>query len=103
MNTLRELLNERRWHRGDLDTLEVVIRHRGAPRDERVVPGAAIADIGPRGLTVRHDVAVTLLLGGDPDEAPEGDDGDVWIPYHRVLEVRAPAGTLWSKPAPKEA
>ena len=89
MTTIRELLNERRWHQGDLAALELVIRHRGAPRDERVVPGAAILDIGPRGVTISEDIAA-------------GDGGDVWIPYHRVLAVRAPGATLWSKPAPVE-
>lgn len=83
--SLREFFNEHKWHRGDLPSLEVVVRHRGAPADERVVPGSLVVEVGPTGLAFHS--------------FEEGHDGGtVWIPYHRVLAVRHGSDVLWQKP-----
>ena len=87
---LRDLFNERRWRSQDLERLVVVIRHRGAPEDERRIVGADILAVEGGGLTV---VAV------DASGAPV-DDGRAFIPYHRVLRVYAPEGLLFARESP---
>jgi uncharacterized protein (UPF0248 family) len=86
---LRELFNDRKWHRGDLRELVVTVRHRGAPGDERTVLGGEITDIRPGGLVVAVDVEVY--------EDGGVEDGAVFIPWHRVLKVAAPEGILWER------
>jgi uncharacterized protein (UPF0248 family) len=92
---LRDLFNDRRWHVGDLRELEVDVLHRGAPGDRRTVQGYTIVRVAPNGLIVQ-DESPTLAFGDDGEEVV--DDGEVFLPFHRVLAVRAPGGTLWSKP-----
>lgn len=88
---LRDLFNERKWARNDLDQLEVRVRHRGAKDDARVVLGAEIREIRPGGLVV----------DANPSFYEEDDrgvvDGTVFLPYHRVLRVASPAGVLWQR------
>jgi uncharacterized protein (UPF0248 family) len=95
---LREIFNARKWHTGDLADVHVDIRHRGAPGDERTVYGADILEIRPGGLRVRVDPEVydpELYEVSDDDLA----DGNAFIPYHRVLRVRARDGAvIWEKP-----
>lgn len=81
---LRELFNAHRWRDQDLDTLEIRIRHRGAPGDEKVVHGFSIDDVGARGL----------MLSPTLDE-----DEPTFIPFHRILSVTGPDGLLWERPA----
>jgi len=81
--SLRDLFNKHMWHTADLGSLSVVVRHRGAPRDQRRISGAEIAEIGPTGV----------LIATWDDE-----DGSVWIPYHRILEIRSEEGLVWRKP-----
>lgn len=85
--SLRDLFNERRWRTQDLAALTVVIRHRGAPGDERRIAGADILAIEGGGLTV---VAVD-------SEGQPVDDGRAFIPWHRVLRVVAPEAVLYVK------
>lgn len=82
---LRDLLNERRWGRGDLDRIEVLVRHRGGEGDARVVRGVDVREIGPNGLLVAPDAG----LGEEPT------DGAVFLPWARVLRVIGPEGVLW--------
>lgn len=88
---LRELLNARRWRDGDLERVEIDVVHRGAPGDRRVVHGDAITDIGAEGVHVR---AVHSAWSSDEDQ----EEGEVFIPFHRMLAVRHPSGVLWEKP-----
>ena len=83
--TLRDLLNKHLWHHDDLDDIDIVVIHRGAPRDQRVVSGADITAIGSRGIEIESF-------------ADDEEDASVYIPYARFLEVRVAAGVLWSKP-----
>lgn len=80
--SLRALLNKHKWHLGNLDQLELVVQHRGAPNDQRIVFGTYIVDIKADGITVADY---------------EDDDGEVWIPYHRVLAVKQDDRLLWRK------
>lgn len=88
---LRDLFNERKWHQADLQALQIVARHRGAPNDERTISGFDVKRIAPGGLFL--DAAVGL---GSEDEE-DSDDGEVFLPFHRVLEVRGPNGVIWTR------
>ena len=79
--TLRDFLNARRWHIGDLPDLTVVVRERGAPQDEDRVFGDEIAAVCAVGLEL-NDLG---LKGG-------------WVPFHRVLRVEGPSGAVvWTR------
>lgn len=84
---LREIFNRHKWHTGHLAVLTVFIRHRGAPGDERRLLGADIHEIGPRGLVVD-----AVDAEGEPVA-----EGRAFIPWHRVLRVVGPEGTLWER------
>lgn len=88
---LRELFNDRKWNRADLDSLEVRVRHRGAVGDARVISGAEIREIRPGGLVVEADPGLYA------DDEAAVTDGTVFLPYHRVLRVAAPSGVLWAR------
>jgi uncharacterized protein (UPF0248 family) len=92
---LRDLFNDRRWHVNDLSELEIDVRHRGVPGDRRTVQGYAIKRVAGNGLVVQ-DEPVTLAFGDEGEEVV--DDGEIFLPYHRVLEVRSASGVLWTKP-----
>ncbi len=85
MSTLRDLLNRTRWKDAGLHALSVRVVHRGAPRDERVIPGGRISAIRSGGI----------------DLAPESETADsIFVPYHRFLAIEGPDGVvLWSKDA----
>lgn len=92
---LRDLLNERRWRLGDLSDCVVIVLHRGAPDDRREIPGHAISAVLSGGLEV---VASAGGWAFDGDAAPIDVIDTVVVPFHRVLEVRAPDGTsLWRR------
>ncbi|MBA2320676.1 MAG: hypothetical protein H0V89_05910 [Deltaproteobacteria bacterium] len=91
---LRDLFNDRRWHLDDLAELEIDVIHRGVPGDQRTVQGYAIKRVAPKGLVIQDDLA-TLSFGDDGEEVV--GEGEVFLPFHRVLEVRARSGTLWTK------
>jgi uncharacterized protein (UPF0248 family) len=70
--TLRDVLNRIRWDREKTKlSYEVSYVHRGATGDKRTIPFSNIREI--------HS---SWFMYTDPD------DGDVMIPFHRVLEVR---------------
>jgi len=76
----RDTLNKLRWHpEFNLRDAKVAILHRGLPGDVRVIEGGDIKELGPAFMRV-----VT----------PEGD---VQIPYHRILRIEAQGRILWQK------
>lgn len=89
--SIREVLNARRWHRGDLNEVDIEIVHRGAPGDRRVIPGWSILDIQPNGFLVDRFKAGETMH--DADLEPTS-----FIPYHRVTAIRHADDVLWSKP-----
>lgn len=84
--SLRDLLNKHKWYHENLDSLEIVIRHRGAPDDERVICGALIQEVKANGFTT-FDLSATDI----------GTMSLSWIPYHRVLTVQASEDVLWQR------
>lgn len=76
----REMLNKLKW--GDEDELQsakVTILHRGAPSDKRVIEGSDILELG------RGFMHVT------------SSEGEVEIPYHRILRIEARGRVIWEK------
>lgn len=94
-NPLRDCLNDRRWNHGDLGEVVLMVRHRGAPRDERTVPGHAVREIGPHGLSL--DPIHASPLDEDHPEADEPEDDVLFVPWHRVLWVTLGDTMLWSR------
>jgi uncharacterized protein (UPF0248 family) len=75
--TLHELLSELEWGEGiQLEELEFLVVHRGAPGDRRVLTAPEV---------VGRDRSYLHLEGGGA------------VPYHRVLEVRRRGRVLWSR------
>ena len=68
MVTAREAINKLKWSAG-LRGCVILIRHRGAPGDVKVLKGEFVREVGKDYLT--------YVEGGV----------EVYIPYHRVLEV----------------
>jgi len=78
--TIRDILNKIKWSLdGGLSDCEIVIEHRGAPGNLKVIKGGNIRDIAPRALIVQE----------------EGEE--VIIPFHRIREIRKGKAVLWSK------
>jgi len=76
----RDTLNRLRWHpEFNLGDAKVTILHRGVPGDIRVIEGKDIKELGSAFMRV-----VT----------PEGE---VEIPYHRILRIEAQGRILWQK------
>lgn len=76
----RDVLNKLKW--GGVDELsgaKVTILHRGAPNDRRVINGTEILELGRGFMRV---------------VSPEGE---VEIPYHRVLQIETGGRVVWKK------
>lgn len=84
--SLRDILNRARWRDENLHALELVVLHRGAPGDRRVVSGALVTDVGASGVT----------LDGQGSEGRAAEE-EVFLPYHRFLAIRGSDGVLWDK------
>ena len=82
--TAREVLNRLKWspEGGGLGDVDVIIRHRGAPGDEKRIPASTITDLGKGSF-----------------QTPEST-----IPYHRVLRITRGEAVLYRRiSAGKEA
>ena len=76
----REVLNKLKWDPSfKLEDAEVTILHRGAPGEARVFRGSDILELGSGFMRV---------------SSPEGE---VSIPYHRILRIEARGRVLWEK------
>ena len=72
VSLVRALLNKIRWHKDyNPEDYEVLIVHRGAPGNVRVIPASSITEVLSGGFKFRD-------LNGD----------EKVIPYHRVLLIR---------------
>lgn len=82
MVTIRDVLNREKWaSRGGLRDVEVVILHRGAPGDTKIISGSSITDVAPRAMVVQE--------GGE----------ETVIPYHRVRIIRRGDTIIWQRSA----
>ncbi|MCX8204387.1 MAG: RNA repair domain-containing protein [Candidatus Nezhaarchaeota archaeon] len=88
MATARGAINKLKWTRG-LSKCVILVRHRGAPGDVRELKGEFVKEVG-------KDHLVYIEEGVE-----------VYIPYHRVLEVRDAEKRVvfkregaWSNPSP---
>lgn len=80
---LRDLLNAARWRDGDIAALTILVRHRGAPDDERAIAGERILAVRGGGIALHPESA---------------DDDSIFVPYHRFLAVTGRDGAvLWRK------
>ncbi len=75
----RDILNKLKWGGGGLQRAEVTILHRGAPGDKRVIAGKDLLELGRGFMRV---------------SAPEGE---VDIPYHRILQIKVRGRVLYKK------
>lgn len=76
----REVLNRLKWGGTNrLQSANVIILHRGAPNDRRVIDGTEIIELGSGFMRV---------------VAPEGE---VEIPYHRILQIEVGGRVIWKK------
>lgn len=74
----REVLNELKWHpKLKLREARITITHRGAPNDKRVIQGSEVLELGRSFMRVASR------------------EGEVEIPYHRVLRIEARGEVLW--------
>jgi len=81
MLTIRETLNRIKWASPlGLSDCEIVIVHRGAPNDLKIIKGVAIRDIAPRAMIIE-----------------EGKGEETVIPYHRIRIISKGGIVLWQK------
>ena len=75
--TARDVLNRLRWgsDENELVNADIVIRHRGAPGDEKVIPGGDIRCLGRGSFETEGAV----------------------IPYHRVLRIERKDRPLYAR------
>ncbi len=74
------MLNKLKWSgEVELQSAKITILHRGAPNDKRVIEGSDILELGRGFMHVA---------------SPEGE---VEIPYHRILRIEARGRVLWEK------
>ncbi|MBI4182120.1 MAG: DUF504 domain-containing protein [Candidatus Aenigmarchaeota archaeon] len=71
-------LGKLRWQ-GKLPESRIVILHRGAPGDRKVVPGAVVTEV-----TKGHFLFAER-------------EGETHIPYHRVREIWLGSRLLWKR------
>lgn len=76
----RDVLNKLKWGGEDeLQSSRVTILHRGAPKDKRIIEGSDILELGRGFMRVASS------------------EGEVEIPYHRILRIEAHGHILWEK------
>ena len=69
--TLREILNELKWHpERDLTNCEIVYVHRGAPDNKKTISGKTVKTIGP-----------SYFIYGEMGI-------ETFIPFHRIIEIK---------------
>ncbi len=71
-------LNRLRW-KGGLHAARVVILHRGAPGDRKVIPGSSITQVKKSHFYYKDG------------------DRESFMPLHRVLEITVGGEALWKR------
>lgn len=75
----RDVLNKLKWGEGGLKFAKITIIHRGAEGDRRVINGSCISEL-ERGVMVVRSA-----------------DGEVRIPYHRILKIENHEKIIWER------
>jgi len=76
----KEALNKLKWHsKFTLQNSKITIVHRGALGNIRVIDGADIIELGHSFMRVASP------------------DGNVEIPYHRIIQTEVQGKILWQK------
>ena len=76
----REVLNELKWHpKLKLRDARITIVHRGTPDNRRTIRGSEIVELGHSFMRVASA------------------EGEVEIPYHRILKIEARGEVFWQK------
>ena len=75
-----ETLNRLKW-KGGLEDCEIVILHRGAPDDKKVIPGKSVTEVKKSYFYYRDSKS----------------ERETYIPLHRVLEIRLGGKVLWKR------
>jgi len=75
----REVLNKLKWYEKNLGCALITIIHRGAPNDRRKIKGRDILSLGKGFMSVN---------------TPEGE---VEIPYHRIIKIELENKTVWER------
>jgi len=75
-----ETLNRLRW-KGGLEDCEIIILHRGAPGDKKLIPGKSVTEVKKSYFYYRNCK----------------DGRETYIPLHRVLEIRLKGKVLWKR------
>ncbi|MBC7121239.1 MAG: DUF504 domain-containing protein [Candidatus Methanosuratus sp.] len=102
MTTIREMLNRIRWSdEGGLSGYGIVIVHRGAPGNRRVIRGEDVTDIAPRAIICRDRGCVEGNRGGEGkgegESEGEGEGWELVIPYHRVVALMKDGSVVWER------
>ncbi|HLE47558.1 MAG TPA: RNA repair domain-containing protein [Candidatus Thermoplasmatota archaeon] len=81
--TAKDALARLRWKDdvGRWSEVRIIIRHRGAPRDEKPVSGSALTRLGTSFFEV---------------------DGETQIPYHRILRIYRGDELVYDRGSPSE-
>lgn len=74
--TARDVLNDLRWNRGQLEQATIAYLHRGAPDDTAFIAGSAV-------VALRR--SFFDLAGGTS------------IPYHRVKRIEVGGAVVWER------
>jgi uncharacterized protein (UPF0248 family) len=69
---------------GDLGRAGILIIHRGAPGDRKLIPGGLVIQVKRGHIVCRNQDA-------------EEPDREVTIPLHRILEVRLDGRAVWKR------
>lgn len=75
-------LNKLKW-KGGLEKCKIIIRHRGAPQDEKTIQGRDIVQVKKSHIICRVD------------------DKETFIPLHRILRVTLEGKVLWKRDSGK--
>lgn len=76
----REVLNKLKWHsKSNYQDSKIIIIHRGAPKDVKIIKGEDVLELGHSFMRVASA------------------DGEAEIPYHRIIQIEVHGKVLWRR------
>lgn len=74
----KEVLDKYKWHPDlDLNDLKIVIEHRGAPDDKKIIEGRKVFELDSGFMKIK------------------GTYREVKIPYHRIIKIVEDGEVIW--------